>query len=758
MSTVPWDCAQGDAPAVFLPCAATVALAPPDDSVDTNIVIVTGSGTITSFGPSPQAQQGLDENGVLLPTVAVGCTKVVVFEPSSSSTIVLTNGAQLALLGAVNRTISNRSIGTYTVDNDNNWIEQSFADTTLTPGGGGGGSGTVGPTTQVFGATRSTSWAPPANTWTNYRFDTVALDTQNGWNASAWHWVAQVAGVYIVDCQGNLDAASSTAACGLAIGKNGTYGGAAVEGHNHVNYGMTANTLQGVFHMNVGDTLEVDGYSATPLFIGGGAFFKIWLINSGQQGPPGPAGPQGPQGNTGNTGPAGPEGPQGIQGVPGNTGPPGPAGTTGSPGPQGAGYAATSTTSLAIALGSQSFTTQSGLAYSAGARVRASSAATPGAYMEGPATSYSGTLLVLNIDTIGGSGTHADWNINLAGLPGSTGSQGPPGTTGPAGPQGPTGNTGAAGPPGQGVPAGGATATVLTKNSAADYDTVWSPPAGITDAPSDGHNYGRHNAAWNNLDAVFALLASPAFTGTPTAPTVTPATDSSTKLATTAFVQSVLSALGVSTQGPTVQQIKTAGAFTYTPTSAAVKWIKIRAAASGGGGSSTAGAAAGGTAADLTMSVGGVLALTLKGGTGANSISGGSGGPVTIGTLPSNWQILYSCTGGNGSNGATWGPYGSGGIGGSNMFGGQGPAGGQTAAAAANGTGAGGGGGGYGGNATAAQGAGGGAGACVELIILNPTVITGTLGAAGAGGYASGQYAGAAGALGGLFIEEHYNW
>lgn len=37
-----------------------------------------------------------------------------------------------------------------------------------------------------------------------------------------------------------------------------------------------------------------------------------------------------------------------------------------------------------------------------------------------------------------------------------------------------------------------------------------------------------------------APLASPALTGTPTAPTVTPATDSSTKLATTAFVASVV--------------------------------------------------------------------------------------------------------------------------------------------------------------------------------------------------------------------------
>lgn len=41
----------------------------------------------------------------------------------------------------------------------------------------------------------------------------------------------------------------------------------------------------------------------------------------------------------------------------------------------------------------------------------------------------------------------------------------------------------------------------------------------------------------------FAPINSPGFTGTPTAPTVTPGTDSSTKLATTAFVQSAISAV-----------------------------------------------------------------------------------------------------------------------------------------------------------------------------------------------------------------------
>jgi hypothetical protein len=44
-------------------------------------------------------------------------------------------------------------------------------------------------------------------------------------------------------------------------------------------------------------------------------------------------------------------------------------------------------------------------------------------------------------------------------------------------------------------------------------------------------------------DTSRATLASPAFTGTPTAPTVTPGTDSTTKIATTAFVQSAVAAV-----------------------------------------------------------------------------------------------------------------------------------------------------------------------------------------------------------------------
>jgi hypothetical protein len=94
----------------------------------------------------------------------------------------------------------------------------------------------------------------------------------------------------------------------------------------------------------------------------------------------------------------------------------------GVPGANGAGYGGTSATSATIAnSGSVSLTTQSGLAYQAGARVRATSTGS-GAWMEGVVTSYSGAgVLVFTADTASGSGTHTDWSINVAGQPGTGG-------------------------------------------------------------------------------------------------------------------------------------------------------------------------------------------------------------------------------------------------------------------------------------------------------------------------------------------------
>lgn len=78
-------------------------------------------------------------------------------------------------------------------------------------------------------------------------------------------------------------------------------------------------------------------------------------------------------------------------------------------------YKTTSTTSLAIALGSKAFTVASGLSYQIGTRCRATSAAGSGNFMEGNVSAYSGTTLTVLVDTIGGTGTLTDWNINIGG-------------------------------------------------------------------------------------------------------------------------------------------------------------------------------------------------------------------------------------------------------------------------------------------------------------------------------------------------------
>jgi hypothetical protein len=93
------------------------------------------------------------------------------------------------------------------------------------------------------------------------------------------------------------------------------------------------------------------------------------------------------------------------------------------PGDTGAGYGGTSTTSLLIEAAEKTFTTQAGLAYAAGSRVRAASAADPDDWMEGPCTSYTSTTLVIDVDLVGplASGTHADWTFSITGERGVTG-------------------------------------------------------------------------------------------------------------------------------------------------------------------------------------------------------------------------------------------------------------------------------------------------------------------------------------------------
>ena len=155
-----------------------------------------------------------------------------------------------------------------------------------------------------------------------------------------------------------------------------------------------------------------------------------------QTGPPGPGGnlgatgARGPQGAVGGTGAQGPRGPQGssglagaqgVQGALGFQGTQGAGGTQGAQGFQGeAGvpgfdFDAVSSSSIAIGIGTKSFTVGGGLAYTMSHRARVASNASPTTHwMEGPVTSYSSGVLTVTVDRILGSGTRADWNVGLA--------------------------------------------------------------------------------------------------------------------------------------------------------------------------------------------------------------------------------------------------------------------------------------------------------------------------------------------------------
>lgn len=89
-----------------------------------------------------------------------------------------------------------------------------------------------------------------------------------------------------------------------------------------------------------------------------------------------------------------------------------------------ASYSGTSTTSLGIGTGAKTFTTQASKLWVSGQFLQIASNASALNYMHGTVTSYSGTSLVMNITDIGGSGTHADWNISISGTQGPGGGGG----------------------------------------------------------------------------------------------------------------------------------------------------------------------------------------------------------------------------------------------------------------------------------------------------------------------------------------------
>ena len=105
-------------------------------------------------------------------------------------------------------------------------------------------------------------------------------------------------------------------------------------------------------------------------------------------------------------------------------GPTGPTGATGVTGPTGPAPDVTraSTTTLTIGLGGQTFSytiVSSAIGWSIGERLRAASSANTQNYMEGLVTAVSTTQVTINVDLVGGSGSHADWNIAISGNSGT---------------------------------------------------------------------------------------------------------------------------------------------------------------------------------------------------------------------------------------------------------------------------------------------------------------------------------------------------
>jgi hypothetical protein len=196
-------------------------------------------------------------------------------------------------------------------------------------------------------------------------------------------------------------------------------------------------------------------------------------------------------------------------------------------------------------------------------------------------------------------------------------------------------------------------------------------------------------------------------------------------------------------------QVFTSGSGTYTKSSAAVKWIRVKAIGGGGGGSgSGTGGGTGGTGGNTTFGT----IITANGGAGATL--GGNGGSGGTATLTGVTGIQISGGAGGGANNLA---NAAGGSGGNGFFGGGGFGGNGGASSGGNGsTNTGGGGGGGGTTATTLTGSGGGAGGYCEVLVTAANVsysvgAGGTAGAAGTGGFAGG-----AGGSGMIIVEEYF--
>lgn len=224
--------------------------------------------------------------------------------------------------------------------------------------------------------------------------------------------------------------------------------------------------------------------------------------------------------------------------------------------------------------------------------------------------------------------------------------------------------------------------------------------------------------------------------------------DNSTKVATTAYVATAITAASAI---PTQQKLTSGTSATYT-TPASVRQLRIRMIGGGGGG----GAAADGSTA--AGSAGGTTTFNSINAVGGAGAPGGLGGYAsTPGTGTANLRVIGNGGGPGYANGSVSASYG--GFGGGSFFGGGTVAnatGVQPGVSAQANSGAGGS-GGSNANAVVTEAGGGQAGEYVELIINSPAgTYTYTIGAGGVAGSGGGAQTGGTGGSGLIVVDEYY--
>jgi len=198
----------------------------------------------------------------------------------------------------------------------------------------------------------------------------------------------------------------------------------------------------------------------------------------------------------------------------------------------------TSDSAVTVGTGTKVFGTQSGRVFAPGAKVTIASSANPTVdWMWGAVSDYTGSILTVEVEVVGGSGTHEDWWIAVSGIEGPVGPIGPMGIQGPQGIQGDQGIPGPTGP--QGIipepPTGGAIYGRQNNAGTGAWQLVTATAAStLPTTPAGGLSSTNVQAALNELDTEKVAKAGGAaavMTGVLTLPAANPtvATDAAHK-------------------------------------------------------------------------------------------------------------------------------------------------------------------------------------------------------------------------------------